>query len=139
MKIRKLDNYYIIRIQKGEEIISALRHAVQKKNIHGAFFFGLGVGQDLVLGYFNAKKKVYIKKAFKGEYEFTNLSGNISKFRREIIVHCHVTVTDKHFNAFGGHLFQGIVPATLEILMVPFSKALRRKKDKTTGFNLLDI
>jgi len=139
MKIRKLDNYFVIRIQKGEEIITTLQHAVKKEEIRGAFFFGLGVGQNLVLGYFNAHTKTYIKKAFEGEYEFTSLSGNISRFRRKIIIHCHATITDDHFNAFGGHLFQATVPATLEILIIPFSKALRRKKDSRTGLNLIDI
>ncbi len=138
MRIKKCGNHYVVRIEKDEEIITALRHTAKKRGIGGAFFFGLGVGQDLVLGYFNAQKKAYIKKAFKGEYEFTNLSGNISKFRGEYVVHCHATITDNQFNAFGGHLFQGIVPATLEILIIPFSKTLRRKKDKVTGLNLLD-
>jgi hypothetical protein len=139
MTIKKFSNYYILRLHKGEEIISALKEAVRVKRIKGAFFYGLGVGQDLVLGYFEAKRKVYIKKAFEGEYEFTSLIGNISRMKSEIVVHCHVTITDKSFNAFGGHLFQGVIPATCEIIILPFKKVLRRKKDKKTGLNLLAV
>lgn len=138
MKIKKFNNYYVVRLQKGEEIISALREVIQQKKIKGAFLFGLGVGKDLVLGYFDADKQSYRKKAFQGEYEFTSFLGNVSKFKDEIIVHCHVTITDKNFNAYGGHLFQGIVPATCEIVLFPFKKVLRRKKDRETGLNVID-
>ena len=139
MQIKKFSNYYVVRLQKGDEIITALRNAAGTRKIKGAFFLGLGVGKDLVLGYFDAGRKGYVKKVFEGEYEFTSLTGNISKFEDNMIIHCHVTITDEKFNAFGGHLFQGIVPATCEIIIFPFTRILRRKKDKDTGLNLLDV
>jgi hypothetical protein len=139
MKIKKINNYFVLRLQKGEEIINAIKEGVTRKKIKGAFFFGLGVGKDLVLGYFDAHKQSYIKKAFKGEHEFTSFIGNIAIQRNEVIVHCHVTITDKNFSAYGGHLFHGIVPATCEIVLLPFTKVLRRTQDKETGLNLLDV
>ncbi|MEO0142947.1 MAG: PPC domain-containing DNA-binding protein, partial [candidate division WOR-3 bacterium] len=81
----------------------------------------------------------YIKKQFKGEYEFTSFLGNISYFEEEPVIHIHVTITDKRFNAYGGHLFFGYVPATLEIIIFPFDKKLLREKDTDTGLNLLKI
>jgi len=139
MRIKKFNRYYVIRLEKGEEIISSMRQAYKHKRLKGAFFFGIGVGKDLVLGYFDAHKKAYIKKMFEGEYELTGLSGDISQLNREIIVHCHVTITNNNFNAFGGHLFQGTVPATCEIVMLPFTKSLKRKKDTVTGLKLIDL
>lgn len=139
MIIKNFNGYYILRLEKDEEIISSIHQAFKHKRLKGAFFFGLGVGKDLVLGYFNAHKKSYIKKVFEGEYEFTSLSGNISQVEKEIIVHCHVTITNDNFNAFGGHLFQGTVPATCEILLLPLTKSLKRKRDKMTGLNLIDV
>ena len=66
MKIKKINNYFVLRLQKGEEIINAIKEGVTQKKIKGAFFFGLGVGKDLVLGYFDAHKQSYVKKAFQG-------------------------------------------------------------------------
>lgn len=139
MKTKKFGSYYVIRLQKGEEILSSLRNAFERKNLKGAFFFGLGVGENLVLGYFDADKQTYIKKLFAGEYEFTSLAGNIARAGKEIIVHCHVTITDSEFHAFGGHLFQGTVPATCEIMMLPLHSILRRTHDTATGLKLLDV
>ncbi|MBN2619847.1 DNA-binding protein [candidate division WOR-3 bacterium] len=139
MKIAKYGKYYVARLEKGEEIIAALTTAAQKKSLRSAFFFGLGVAKDPVLGYFNAPKKTYIKKAFKGEYELTSFSGNISREKKEIVIHCHVTITDDQFNACGGHLFQATIPATMEILLMPFSPALKRRLNRAAGLHLLDI
>jgi predicted DNA-binding protein with PD1-like motif len=139
MRAQKFKDHLVIRIEKDEEIVAALKLAAKNYQIKGAFFFGLGVGQDLVLGYYDAPKKAYVKKAFEGEYEFTSLCGNIALLKKEIIVHCHVTITDYQFHAYGGHLFQGTVPATCEIMIFPFKKPLKRKKDPATGLALLDL
>ena len=139
MRVKKFGGYYIIRLEKDEEIISAITTAVKQFRIRGAFFFGLGVGRDLVLGYYDPHRKKYIKKIFQGEYEFTNLSGNIAYSDKDCIVHCHVTITDRDFSAFGGHLFQGTVPATCEIVILPLPRSLKRSHDAPTGLKLLDI
>lgn len=139
MKSKKSDSYLIVRLEKDEEIIVALRDALVNAGINGGFFYGLGVGKDLELGYYDGHTRSYIKKKFAGEYEFTSFAGNISKLDKELIIHCHVTITDANFNAFGGHLFTGTVPATLEIIVFPFTEDLLRKQDRDTGLNLLEL
>lgn len=138
MEMWKCRNLFVLRLEKGEEIIASLTKAAQKSPLHSAFFFGLGVGKDPILGYFDAHKKTYVKKAFAGEYEFTSFSGNISRLKKEIVVHCHATITDAQFNAYGGHLFQAVIPATMEIVFLPVRPKLQRHKDAATGLNLLD-
>jgi uncharacterized protein len=139
MKSLKFDTYLVIRLEKDEEIISALTRAIRQAKIKGGFFYGLGVGKDLELGYFDAHEQRYTKKRFPNEYEFTSFAGNISMVNDELTVHCHVTITDPQFRAYGGHLFRGIVPATLEIIVFPFAEPLARKKDPVTGLNLLEL
>ncbi len=139
MHTKKFRQYYLLRLEKEEEIISSLIDFAKKTKIKGAFLYGLGVGKELTLGYFDAHKKSYIKKLFKGEFEFTSLIGNIAYFEKEPVVHIHVTITDKRFNGYGGHLFSGYVPATLELIVIPLSQMLRRKKDIATGLNFFDL
>jgi predicted DNA-binding protein with PD1-like motif len=139
MKSRKYGAYLVIRLEKDEEIISTLTGAMRSQDIRGGFFYGLGVGKNLELGYFDARKSVYKKKEFKGEYEFTSFLGNISIVDEAPSIHCHVTITDDEFNAHGGHLFRGTVPATLEVFVFPFTEPLDRRKDDSTGLNLLHL
>lgn len=139
MYYKKFKSYYVLRLQKGEEIIATLIKFVKKNRIKGAFLYGLGVGEKLTVGYFDAHKKSYIKRQFRGEYEFTSFLGNISYFNKEPVVHIHITITDAKFNAAGGHLFEGYVPATCEIFIIPLPGKLLRKKDTGTGLNLFDL
>lgn len=139
MKLKKFNGYLVLRLEKDEEIISALQEGIKRAGIEGAFFFGLGVGKDLELGFFDAHGKKYVKKRFSDEYEFTSLTGNITVVEGQITVHCHATITDEKFQAFGGHLFEGVVPATLEIILFPFGQPLRRHLDSNTGLNLLEL
>lgn len=139
MKITKCGKYFFARLEKGEEVIASLTTAAQRKPLRSAFFLGLGVAKDPVLGYFNAHTKSYIKKVFEGEYEFTGFSGNISRKKKETVIHCHVTITDRQFNAYGGHLFQATVPATMEIILIPVTPKLKRRLDNDTGLHLLDV
>ncbi len=139
MKYKKFGSYFVLRIEKGEDVIEALKQFACETKIFSAFFFGLGVGQDLELGYFDAVKENYHRKKFSGEYEFTSLSGNISRFTDEPAVHCHVTITDQNFQACGGHLFRATIPATCEIVVFPFNEPLMRFEDEPTGLRLLDI
>jgi predicted DNA-binding protein with PD1-like motif len=139
MKLLKFDTYLVVRLEKDEEIITTLTNAINSAGIKGGFFCGLGVGTNLQLGYFDAHKQTYIKREFPDEYEFTSFLGNISKVNGELTIHCHVTITDAQFHAYGGHLFRGTVPATLEIVIFPFTKPLTRKHDQATGLNLLEL
>lgn len=139
MKWKKFDQYHVVRLERDEEIISALTHAARSAGIEGGFFYGLGVGKDLELGYFDAHNKNYVRKKFDDEYEFTNIVGNISLVEGELTVHCHVTIADAEFNTFGGHLFSGTVPATLELIIFPFTQPLVRSHDLITGLKLLKL
>ena len=139
MKLHKFDSYWVVRLEKDEEIIAALTQAMSSEQIKGGFFYGLGVGKNLELGYFDAHKQAYAKKLFPDEYEFTSFLGNVSIVNDEVTIHCHVTITDAQFNAYGGHLFSGTVPATLEVIIIPFTKLLTRSKDHATGLNLLEL
>lgn len=136
MRLKRYKNYYVLRLEKGEEIVTSLTNFTKKTRIKGAFLYGLGVGEKFTLGYFDAHKKTYIKERFKGEYEFTSLLGNISYFKKQPVIHIHVTITDKKFNAFGGHLFEGFIPATCEIMVFSVMQRLERKRDNETGLNL---
>ncbi len=139
MKAKKVGSSYVVRLEKGEEIIASLARFASKQKLRGAFFFGLGVARNLTLGYFDADKKLYIKKRFAGEYEFTSLVGNISHFGKQIVVHAHATITDRRFRAFGGHIFEAYIPATCEIVVLALGSKLTRQKDLATGLNLLRL
>lgn len=128
--------------------MKTLTKFVVAKKIKGAFLFGLGAAKDLTLGYYDLAKKAYLRRFFPGEWEITNLVGNIAWLEDiapsvhrakagDPILHIHVVLSSTNFNTVGGHLFSGTVTATCEILVIVLAAKLRRAFDSTTGLNLL--
>lgn len=139
MFFKKVSNGYIIRLEKGEEVIATLSNFSEKEKIPGGFLFGLGAVKDPTLGYFDLEKKEYLKKTFNQEYEISSLVGNIYYFEGKPGVHAHVSLSGKDFNVIGGHLFSATITGTGEFFIYVSDDILERKKDLQTGLNLLDL
>jgi len=138
---RSVDDGYLVRLEKGEEIIAALTEFVRNEKIPAGFIAGMGAVNDAVLGIYIPARAEYFQKEFKGDLEVGNLTGNVAWLSDsdEPFVHCHVTVANRSLEAFTGHLFQATVSVTLEVHITRFKKKLLRKKDNATGFNFWDL
>lgn len=139
MQLLRDASHIVIRLEKGEEITAVLARVAEQERINGAFFYGLGAIKDCTLGYFDAAHKEYLKKQFRGEYEITALVGNIARLNGKVVVHCHVSVAGRELDGHGGHLFEGWVAATCEIILTPVLPGFVRRFDQDTGLNLLDL
>lgn len=135
----KIKNSYIIRLEKGEEIISVLSDFADKYKVEGGFIYGIGTVNNLTLGYYNEEKKDYLKKTFAADFELASLTGNISLLKGAPWVHAHVVVSDSNFNTLGGHLFAGTIAATGEFVIVLSKDAIERSPDPKSGLNLLNL
>jgi len=139
MLYKKVRGGYLLRIERGEKVMKSLLKFVKRYKIRSGFMLGLGACEDLKLGYFDAVRGKYKDKVFRGEYEVTNLTGNIAWLKDEPIVHAHITISDSRFNAVAGHLWEGIVSGTMEIFIISFGINIMRAKDPETGLNPLKL
>lgn len=139
MKIKKVENNYILRIDRGEEIVDSIKKACIENKIKAGGIIGIGAVDELKIGIYNVPNKEYLSETLKGSYEVTNLTGNISTMNGEIYLHLHITVTDENFNAKGGHLNFAIVGGTCEIIIKEIKDTIERKKDLETGLNIYDF
>jgi predicted DNA-binding protein with PD1-like motif len=138
METKKINSeLFFIRLEKNEEIINSLKNFAKRNKIKGAFFWGIGAGKDFLLGYYDLKKKKYLKRKIKKECEIVSLLGNISHGKDEIFVHTHLTIADKNFKIFGGHLFSGLVSVTLELFLFKIKIKLNRQLFPEIGLNLI--
>ena len=139
MFFRKVPSGYMVRLKKGEEIITTLSSFVIQQNIKAGFIYGLGAAKDLVLGYYNSEKKQYSKRHFTREFEITSLIGDIAYFEGKPMVHAHVTLSGADFQSVAGHLFSGVISGTGEFLITVFDTQLERKFDPEVELNLLEL
>jgi predicted DNA-binding protein with PD1-like motif len=139
MKWLKIDRQYVIRLERGEEVQSTMTEFVRRQNIQGGTIQGLGAVKDVELGLYDPHEKVYHKRTFEDDMELGSLTGNISWFEGNPILHCHVTVAAADLQAYTGHLFSATVAVTVEMIITSFSVRLNRARDEEVGLNLLEL
>lgn len=130
-------NDYILRFDKGEEIISALKNFSFEQKIAGAFFEAIGAVKGTTLAYYDGGIKGYQSKNFEKPMEMISLIGNISYFQGEAVIHCHGCFAAADYGVIGGHIKKAVISATCELKLHAFPISLERKFDGETGLNLL--
>jgi predicted DNA-binding protein with PD1-like motif len=139
MFFRKIPSGYLVRLEKGEEVIESLSSLAEMEKIPGGFLYGLGAVKDVTLGYFDVANKKYVKKDFNDEYEVTSLVGDVYYLEGKPGVHAHVNLSGADFNLIGGHLFKGIITGTGEFFIHTTDHTLERKSHPQSGLSLLDL
>lgn len=134
MKYRVLGDKVIVRLDRGDEVVNCLEELRNKEKING-FFFGIGTVNYLKIGFYDFHKREYVEKIFDEDLEVTSLSGNIGRDR----IHSHITVTDRDYQAYGGHLIEARVSGTMEIIIFNIGLELTTKINEETGGRILDI
>lgn len=136
MKYLKKDNKYIVRIDKGEEIIEQIKKICNDNNIKAGSITGLGATDRVKVGLFNTNTKEYVSKELNGAFEITSLVGNISRMNNEVYLHLHINVADEKLNVYGGHLNHCFISATCELIIEEIDANVDRELSEEIGLNL---
>lgn len=136
MEFKKFNNYYVVRIDKGEEVLTSLTKLCKKENIKIGQITGLGATDRLTIGLFDISKKTYRKKELIGSMEITSFIGNISTKNDEVYLHCHINVCDENMNILGGHLNECHISLTGEFIITSIDGKIERELNPSIGLNL---
>ncbi|NCB48883.1 MAG: DNA-binding protein [Clostridia bacterium] len=136
MEYRKFINKFVVRIDKGEEILTKIKELCKKENIKLGQITGLGATNDVTIGLFDTEKKEYFSQTLKKEFEISSLIGNISTMNDEVYLHLHINLSDINGNTFGGHLSKCVISATCEIIIDSIAGEVKRELNKEIGLNL---
>ncbi len=132
----KVPEGYLMVLEQGDEILKKLEDFAVAEGIPSANFTGMGF-VNMKFGYFNFDTKEYEPKQFK-DVELAAMQGTIAWQKGKISIHAHGVVTDRNFQAFGGHILDGKVgKGTLEVMIFVHDKKFERVKDEKKGFNVL--
>ncbi len=136
--IRTTDGF-MLRLEKGEEVMTAVTEFIAREKIASAAVSGLGAVADATIGYFSSHAKKYFQQSFEGEFELLSLTGNISWLENKPVFHAHVVLSKTDYSLIGGHLFSALVALTVELHIRVFEPKINRKPDPEIGLNLMDI
>lgn len=139
MKYKNFDNTYIVRIEKGEEVISKITDLCNKESIKLGNITGIGATDKLTIGLFDTTSKQYHKTTLTGPMEITSLMGNISTKDGETYLHLHINVCNSDMVVYGGHLNECYISATCELHITKIDGEVDRYFDESIGLNLYKL
>ncbi len=129
---------YLMVLRQGDSILTELEKLVETEKIPSANFTGMGF-VNITFGFFDFKTKTYNPKDFNG-VELASMHGTLAWQKGEVSIHAHGVVTDKKFQAFGGHILKGAVSTgSVEILVTTHDRTLERKFEEDLGANVLSL
>ena len=137
MIFKKFKDKYILRIDRGEEVVSTIMSFCAEHRIRLGSITAIGATDRATVGHFNAKTKKYHSVELTQDLEITSLMGNISTMNGEVYIHLHATLSDSRLNTFGGHLNSAVVSGTCELVIDVIEGDFDREFSDEVGLNLL--
>src|SRR3989344_4073691 len=133
MEYKKFGDKYIVRLDKGEEVVAVLKDFCHQQKITVGSVWGIGAVKNIELRYFDPETKKYYDKKFEDSHEASPLSGNVAAMSGEIYLHLHASLGDYNFNTVSGHLKSAVVSATLEVIIDSADGKVDRKLSEEIG------
>jgi predicted DNA-binding protein with PD1-like motif len=125
-------------LEHGDEAMSALSALAAEQRLSGSHFTAVGAFSRAVVAYFDWQSKQYRHIPIEEQVEVLSLVGDIAVDRGQPKVHAHVVLGKADATAHGGHLIEGHVRPTLEIVLTETPTRLQRRFDPESGLALID-
>src|SRR5579871_6321341 len=103
--------------EKGEEAMGGLLEFAGKQSVRAGHFTAIGAFSKAVLGYFDWKTKQYRRIPVDEQVEVVTLLGDIALENGKPKVHAHAVLAKRGGVTAGGHLLEGHVRPTLEVVL----------------------
>jgi predicted DNA-binding protein with PD1-like motif len=137
----KTEKGYIIKLARGEELITTLTQWCIGNGIANAVFQGIGAVERVQIGYYDLAKKEYFFRREEGVFEVASMQGNVALVDEQPFIHAHAVLSrcDDSLECIGAHIKEASVAVTLEIFLVPLEATVSRTLDDDIGLKLFDI
>jgi predicted DNA-binding protein with PD1-like motif len=139
MFFQAVEGGFIVRVERGEELVGALKTLMEREQIGSGTVTGLGATSFARLGIYDVEARVYVDRSFEGVHEICNLTGSLSWHDGAPFPHVHMILSDFELHAIGGHCFEAIAGATIEVFVRSFAKRVDREMDEDLGLHLLGL
>ena len=137
MEYRKFGGDYVVRMDRGDEIIACIKDVCLRERITLGSVSGIGALGEVTLGVFNREKFAYESQEYTGDMEIASCTGNISTMNGEVYLHLHMVVGNPTENfCRGGHLNRGVISLTGEFVLHAIDGAVDREYSPEIGLNL---
>ena len=140
MKSAKIAETRVVILETGEEAFAALTKFANDGGITAASLTAIGAFEKATVGWFDFENKTYKKIEVAEQCEVLSAIGDIAVGDDgKASLHVHVVLGLSDGTTRGGHLLEGKVRPTLEVVVTETPDVLRRKKRADIGIALIDL
>jgi uncharacterized protein len=130
----------VVVLDTGEEAFATLTQFANAAGISGASLTAIGAFENAVVGWFDIATKSYRKIRVDEQCEVLSALGDVATGDDgKASLHVHVVLGLADGTTRGGHLLEGKVRPTLEVVLEEASAGLRRRKRPELGIALIDL
>jgi hypothetical protein len=130
---------FVVVFDKDDEVVETLTRFASRERLRASQVTAIGALRDVVLGYFDRDTREYRRIPLTEQVEVLSLLGVITLDGEKPKLHAHVVVGRADGSARGGHLLEGHVWPTLEVVVEELPKHLQRRTDPESGLALIDL
>jgi predicted DNA-binding protein with PD1-like motif len=131
---------FAIVLATGDETMACLTKFATEARLESASFTAIGAFKDAKLGYYDIDTQKYIKHSIDEQTEVASLTGDIATGEDgRLKLHIHCVLGRRDGSALAGHLIDGNVRPTLEVILTENPAHLRKRYDPASGLALIDL
>lgn len=123
----------------GDEAMSGLARYCETHGVAAARLTAIGAFSRAVLGFYDRHKKDYERIPVHEQVEVVALVGDVALDGGKPRIHAHAVLGRRDGSTCGGHLLEGHVRPTIEVMLVQSPAHLARTADRASGLALIDL
>jgi predicted DNA-binding protein with PD1-like motif len=130
---------YVVVCDPGDEAVAALTQFAQAEDLEAASIAAVGAFENAVVGWFDPAAKDYRRIPVGEQCEVLSLLGDVAQGQDGPILHMHTVLGLSDGTTRGGHLLEGKVFPTLEVVVTETPAQLRKVMHPDIGVALIDL
>jgi uncharacterized protein len=130
---------YVVVLDGGEEAVQELGDFVEERSLSAAQVTAVGAFRNAVVGWFDPDAKEYQRNQVNQQCEVLSLLGDVALAPGGPALHLHGVLGLSDGTTRGGHLLEGQVWPTLEVVLTETPAELRKTMRPEIGLALIDL
>jgi uncharacterized protein len=130
---------YVVVCDPGDEAVAALTQFAQAERLEAAQITAVGAFEHATVGWFDRAAKDYRRIPVTEQCEVLALLGDVAEGQDGPILHMHTVLGLSDGTTRGGHLLEGKVFPTLEVVVTETPAELRKVLRPDIGIALIDL
>lgn len=130
---------YVVVCDAGDEAVAALEQFARAERLEASQVTAVGAFERATVGWFDRAARQYRRIPVDEQCEVLSLLGDIAEGPNGPSLHAHVVLGLADGTTRGGHLLEGRVFPTLEVVVTETPAELRKMMHPELGIALIDL